>query len=275
MTTPAHGPLGKPVAYASRYDAGLLFAIPRAPHRAGLGIGAVLPFHGVDVWNAYELSWLDARGKPRVALAEFRIPAVSPNIVESKSFKLYLNSYNNERVAGVDGLRARLRRDLAIATGADVAVALRLPGEFAKIECSELEGESIDDCAIDIDDYGPPNAAHLRLAADAREVEESLTSNLLKSNCPVTGQPDWASVQVRYAGVAIDRASLLRYLISFREHAEFHEHCVERIFVDLMRSCAPMRLSVYARYTRRGGLDINPWRGTAAETPSNPRGARQ
>lgn len=275
MTAPTPGPLGKTVAYASHYDAGLLFAMPRAPKRTDLGIGAALPFHGVDVWNAYELSWLDTRGKPVVALAEFRIPAASPNIVESKSFKLYLNSYNQARLVGVDELRLRLQHDLASATGAEVAVALRLPGESAPIDCSELEGESIDACAIDIDDYGPPNAAHLRLAADAREVEESLTSDLLKSNCPVTGQPDWASVQVRYTGAAIDRVGLLRYLISFREHAEFHEHCVERIFVDLMRRCMPARLSVYARYTRRGGLDINPWRGTATATPPNPRGARQ
>jgi 7-cyano-7-deazaguanine reductase len=275
MTKPAHGPLGKSVVYASRYDADLLFAIARAPSRLELGIGAAWPFHGVDVWNAYELSWLDARGKPCVALAEFRIPATSPNIVESKSFKLYLNSYNNERIASADELRARLQRDLAIAVGAEITVAVRLPGAFAQIDCDELEGESIDGCVIDIDDYGPPNRTHLRLAADPCEVEESLTSNLLKSNCPVTGQPDWASVQVRYAGAMIDRAGLLRYLVSFREHAEFHEHCVERIFIDVMRCCAPARLSVYARYTRRGGLDINPWRGTAGGIPANPRGARQ
>ncbi len=274
MTT-HHGPLGHSVAYASHYDPGLLFPIPRAANRAQLGIGASLPFHGVDIWNAYELSWLDARGKPEVALAEFRIPATSPAIIESKSFKLYLNSFNSERMRDAEALRARLIEDLSAASGAQIAVALTLPARFGDVACSELAGTTIDDQAIEIDDYGPPNAAHLRLAADAREVEESLTSNVLKSNCPVTGQPDWASVQIRYAGAAIDRAGLLRYLVSFREHAEFHEHCVERIFVDVMQRCAPARLSVYARYTRRGGLDINPWRGTSPETPPNPRGSRQ
>ena len=274
-TTHNHGPLGHAVNYAKRYDPGLLFAIPRAANRTQLGIAANLPFHGVDLWNAYELSWLDLRGKPEVALAEFRIPATSPNIVESKSFKLYLNSFNSERLCDADALRARLLNDLSVATGAPIAVALTLSAHFAETRCSELPGTTIDDQAIDIDDYGPPNAAHLRLVAESRAVEECLTSQLLKSNCPVTGQPDWASVQIRYSGAAIDRAGLLRYLVSFRDHAEFHEHCVERIFVDVMQRCAPSRLSVYARYTRRGGLDINPWRGTALEVPPNLRGSRQ
>ncbi len=276
MTTRAsHGPLGHAVAYANRYDPGLLFPIPRAANRAQFGIGASLPFHGVDIWNAYELSWLDARGKPEVALAQFRFPAASPNIVESKSFKLYLNSFSGECLRDAEALRARLIDDLSAASGASVAVVLTLPAHFGDVTFGELPGTTIDDESIGIDDYGPPNAAHLCLAASARTVEESLTSQLLKSNCPVTGQPDWASVQIRYAGAAIDRAGLLRYLVSFREHAEFHEHCVERIFVDLIQRCAPTRLSVYARYTRRGGLDINPWRGTALEVPPNLRGSRQ
>jgi 7-cyano-7-deazaguanine reductase len=274
MTTPDHSPLGKAVAYADRYDPALLFPIPRASNRAELGIGASLPFHGVDVWNAYELSWLDARGKPEVAIAEFRLPATSPCIIESKSFKLYLNSYNRERLAGIEELQRRLVRDISAAAAAPVVVALTPASGFAGARLAELEGESIDGIALDIDDYGPPNAGHLRVS-DTGVLEESLLSNLLKSNCPVTGQPDWASVQIRYAGPRIDRAGLLRYLISFREHAEFHEHCVERIFVDVMRQCAPASLSVYARYTRRGGLDINPWRASHATAPSNPRGARQ
>ena len=274
MTTPHHSQLGKDTPYPDRYDPALLFAIPRAPNRAELGIGTPLPFDGVDIWNAYELSWLDARGKPAIALAEFRIPATSPYLIESKSFKLYLNGYNRERVASVAELQARLQRDLSAASGADVAVALVEPANFAGQAVRELEGESIDGLAIDIDDYGPPNAAHLR-RLDEAVVEETLVSHLLKSNCPVTGQPDWASVQVRYRGARIDRAGLLRYLVSFREHAGFHEQCVERIFVDLQHRCAPDRLAVYARYTRRGGLDINPWRGDLAVSPPNPRGARQ
>ena len=274
MSTAAHSPLGKPVAYASRYDPGLLYPIARAPNRAALGLGDALPFHGVDIWNAYELAWLDARGKPAIALAEFRIQATSPNMIESKSFKLYLNSYNQERIVDAQTLRERLVRDLSAVTGADVAVVLTLPQRFAELRFASIAGVSIDEAAIDIGDYGPPNPAHLR-ADDADMAEETLVSDLLKSNCPVTGQPDWASIEIRYAGPRIDRAGLLRYLISYREYAEFHEHCVERIFVDLLRCCTPNRLGVHARYTRRGGLDINPWRSSEAGTPPNPRGARQ
>jgi len=268
-----HGPLGRAVAYASRHDAGLLFPIPRSLGRAELGIPEPLPFDGVDVWNAYELSWLDARGKPQVALAEFRVPASSPNIIESKSFKLYLNSLNQECVASPAALAALLERDLSNAASAPVGVELIAPSRFAGLSLCELEGESIDTQEIDIDDYGPPNAEHLDSAGGT--VEEVLVSDLLKSNCPVTGQPDWASVQLRYRGPRIDRAGLLRYLVSYREHSGFHEQCVERIFVDVMRRCAPTVLEVYARYTRRGGLDINPWRGSAGRRPPNPRGARQ
>lgn len=275
MSMPDHSPLGKAVTYADRYDPNLLFPIPRAPSRAELGISTALPFQGVDVWNAYELSWLDMRGKPGVAIAEFRIPATSPNIIESKSFKLYLNSFNRERLRDEDELHERLMRDLSAAAAAAMEVRLTRAEGFRAMALHELEGESIDGLALDIDDYGPPNAAHLCVADDAGVMEESLVSNLLKSNCPVTGQPDWASVQIRYTGARIDRAGLLRYIVSFREHAEFHEHCVERIYVDLMRAFAPAALSVYARYTRRGGLDINPWRGSHAAVPMNPRGTRQ
>lgn len=275
MTQPHLSPLGQSVTYASRYDAGLLFPIPRAQGRTELGLGAALPFHGVDIWNAYELSWLDAHGKPCVALGEFRVPAGSPAIVESKSFKLYLNSFNQERVGDARALHEILVRDLSAAAGAPVVVAITPPQRFAGLALAELDGESIDALALDIDDYGPPNAEHLRLADAADEVEETLTSDLLKSNCPVTGQPDWASLQIRYAGRRIDRAGLLRYVISFREHAGFHEQCVERIYVDLLRRCAPTRLEVQARYTRRGGLDINPWRASHDGVPPNPRGARQ
>ena len=272
-TTDTHGPLGRSVVYASRYDPGLLFPIARSIGRAELGLDASLPFVGVDVWNAYELSWLDARGKPEVALAEFRVPATSPAMIESKSFKLYLNSYNQERLASIDALRGRLVHDLSAAAGAPVEVLLLPPSRFASLGLRELDGESIDAVAIDVDDYGPPNDAYLH--AGGAPVAESLVSNLLKSNCPVTGQPDWASVQIRYRGPRIDREGLLRYLVSFREHAGFHEQCVERIFVDISRRCAPDALEVHARYTRRGGLDINPWRASSGADVGNPRGARQ
>ncbi len=274
MTTSEHSPLGRTVDYPREYDPTLLHPIPRAAARAELGIGVALPFFGEDVWNAYELSWLNARGRPEVAIAEFRVPADSPNLIESKSWKLYLNSFARGRVGDADALRATLTEDLSRAAGAQVRVSLLAPAPFAAQRIEELDGEPIDDLDIEIDHYGPPRPEFL--AADADDaVEEALVSHLLKSNCPVTGQPDWASVRVAYAGPRIRRDGLLRYLVSYREHAGFHEACVERIFVDLMHRCAPARLSVYARYTRRGGLDINPFRATHAQTPPNPRGARQ
>ena len=253
-------PLGRPVDYPRHYDAGLLFPIARSLGRHALGVEAALPFAGHDRWHAYELSWLDARGKPLVATATFTVPADSPNLVESKSLKLYLNSFNASRFDGADAVRARIAEDLARAAGAPVEVAFGLPAITADA------GELIDTLDVAIDDYGPPNAGHLR-ADLADDADETLHSQLLKSNCPVTGQPDWADVRIAYQGPRIDRAGLLRYLVSFRDHAEFHEQCVERIFVDLMARCRPARLSVEARYTRRGGLDINPWRGTPGLAP--------
>lgn len=273
MSTPEHSPLGKTTVYADRYDPSLLFPIPRQAKRDEIGVSAPLPFRGVDIWNAYELSWLDARGKPRVALAEFRVPAASPNIIESKSFKLYLNGFAQERMDSADAIAAILRKDLSAAAGAEVEVLLS-DASARGHAITDLEGASIDALDLTIDDYGPPKADYL--SADAGDVvEEALVSDLLRSNCPVTGQPDWGSVQIRYRGPRIDRAGLLRYLVSFRNHNEFHEQCVERIFMDVTRYCAPQRLSVYARYTRRGGLDINPFRSDAEATPGNPRGARQ
>jgi 7-cyano-7-deazaguanine reductase len=266
--------LGRAVAYADTYDAGRLFPIPRAGQREALGIGAALPFHGVDIWNAWELSWLDPRGKPQVAVGEFRIPCDSPNLIESKSLKLYLNGFAQERCGSIAALGARIASDLTAVAGAPVGVALRTPATLAGTTIAELEGSSIDGLDIDVDRYDAP-APELLRAESGEPVAETLVSQLLRSNCPVTGQPDWASVQVRYAGPRIDRAGLLRYLVSYRRHSDFHEHCVERIFRDLRARCAPDRLSVYARYTRRGGLDINPWRGTHDEVPPNPRGPRQ
>ena len=253
--------LGREVAYPQHFDAGLLYPIPRTLGRAAIGIdGKALPFAGVDRWHAYELSWLDARGKPQVATATFQVPADSPQLIESKSFKLYLNSCNGERFASADALRARAEADLSAAAGAPVSMAFGLP------PLATTAGEDIDALDIDIDHYGPPDAT--LLAADAGDsVEETLSSALLKSNCPVTGQPDWADVAIAYRGPRIDRAGLLRYLVSFRDHAEFHEQCVERIYTDLLAQCRPQSLSVQARYTRRGGLDINPWRGTPGMAP--------
>lgn len=273
--TLSHGPLGQRVTYVSQYDPTLLFPIARAGNRRtlDLAVGA-LPFIGADLWNAYELSWLDAKGKPRVAMATFSVPADSPNLIESKSFKLYLNSFNQTRLVNSAALRGRLERDLSAAVGAPVGLDFILPQRFAQLRVGELDGIYIDKLDIAIDTYQP--TPELLRTRPGDPVEETLCSRLLKSNCPVTGQPDWASVQIRYRGAPIDRESLLRYVISFRQHADFHEHCVERIFTDLMRACAPEQLTVYARYTRRGGLDINPWRSNfETAPPPNARTLRQ
>jgi 7-cyano-7-deazaguanine reductase len=273
--TPEQSPLGKNSAYQTEYAPELLFPIPRVQKRDELGLTGTLPFFGVDIWNAYELSWLNMRGKPQVAIATFTVPADSPNIVESKSFKLYLNSFNQTRVANTDALLALLREDLSNAFGAPVHAALTLPEEFGTLKMGELDGLLIDRLDVEIDNYSP-SPQLLKANHDEAAVEETLVSHLLKSNCLVTGQPDWGSVQIRYAGPQIDQESLLRYLIGFREHNEFHEQCVERIFTDILRQCKPIKLAVYARYTRRGGLDINPWRANfSTGKPPNLRAARQ
>jgi 7-cyano-7-deazaguanine reductase len=274
MNSVEHSLLGKSVSYSESYAPELLFPIPRAAKRDEIGVPLPLPFHGVDIWNAYELSWLDPRGKPVVALAEFRIPALSPNIIESKSFKLYLNSFAQTRLDCIAEVERRLYQDLSAAAAAPVSVKLQHAGGFAQETLCELDGDVIDELDIAIDSYDAPQPEFLTVAGDDI-VEEALVSHLLKSNCPVTGQPDWASVQIRYRGARMDRAGLLRYLVSFRRHSDFHEQCVERIFMDISHRCAPQALAVYARYTRRGGLDINPFRSTGDEVPANPRGARQ
>ena len=259
-------PLGREVAYPDRYDAGLLFPIPRALGRGEIGLrDDGLPFAGHDRWHAYELSWLDARGKPVVATATLAVPADSPHLVESKSLKLYLNSLNAARFEFPERVRETIAADLSRAAGAPVSVEFGLPPFEA-----DDGAASIDDLDVDIDRYGPPDASLLAVHDDV--VEETLRSELLKSNCPVTGQPDWATVRIAYRGPRIDRAGLLRYLVSFRDHAEFHEQCVERIFVDLLAHGRCEALSVEARYTRRGGLDINPWRALPG-TPA-PRAGR-
>ncbi|MFC0676365.1 NADPH-dependent 7-cyano-7-deazaguanine reductase QueF [Lysobacter korlensis] len=249
-------PLGRTVDYPRAYDAALLYPIARAQGRRELGLDdGALPFIGSDRWNAYELGWLDGRGKPRVATATFTVPANSPNLVESKSLKLYLNSFNASRFDGAEAVRATITRDLSKAAGAPVHVAFGLPAIDRGVPA-----ELVDGLDITIDQYGPPNAQLLK--AGGESTEETLASALLKSNCPVTGQPDWATVSIHYRGPRIDREGLLRYVVSFRDHCEFHEQCVERIFFDLMQHARCEALSVEARYTRRGGLDINPWRAT-------------
>lgn len=268
-------PLGKTSEYVATYTPELLFPIPRAAKWAELGLTAqTLPYQGVDLWNCYELSWLTPSGKPVVAIAEFVIPADSPNIIESKSFKLYLNSLNQSIFATRDDLAAVLQRDLSGAAGAPVAVQLRSLTELEAEGFARLPGACIDELEVVIDDYNQPQPELLRCDA-GRVISESLHSHLLRSNCPVTGQPDWGSVVVEYTGAALDHSSFLRYLVSFRQHADFHEQCVERIFLDVQRLLKPQTLTVYARYLRRGGLDINPYRSTHAVRVDNRRLVRQ
>lgn len=263
--------LGRHVAYPRHYDAALLFPIARALGREPLDVRAdALPFIGTDRWHAYELGWLDGRGKPRVATATLTVPADSPNLIESKSLKLYLNSFNATRFDSEAAVRARIAADLSQVAGSAVDVSFGLPA----ID-SPHDATSVDALEIDIDHYGPPQPGFIACDGD-RIVNESLSSDLLKSNCPVTGQPDWARVVIRYRGPQLDHAGLLRYLVSFRDHSGFHEQCVEQIFCDLMQHARPQQLSVEARYTRRGGLDINPWRATVGfPAPAAGRDLRQ
>lgn len=270
-------PLGKNSSYSDIYTPSLLYPIPRQPIWQELGLDPErLPFHGVDVWNSYEVSWLTPSGKPEVTAVEFIFPVTAnARIVESKSFKLYLNSFNQTVFSDRSEVLRTLESDLSVTAQAPVMVRLLSMSRLQQAGIVRMPGECLDDLDVRIDtyDYSPQL---LQLAPEGGQVRETLHSNLLKSNCPVTGQPDWGSVLISYAGPAIDKASLLRYLVSFRQHADFHEQCVERIFLELHKLLGDQcELTVYARYLRRGGLDINPWRSTQAGMPDNLRLARQ
>jgi 7-cyano-7-deazaguanine reductase len=282
MNTPEKSQLGKASAYVDQYDASLLFPIPRAAKRAEIGITNACPFFGADIWTAYELSWLNTRGKPQLALVHFTIPCESVNIVESKSFKLYLNSFNNTRFSDSSEVLARLRADIneAVWRGAvvqaSVGVKMIAPELFDREPIYELDGLSLDRMDVECTRYQPAPELLSANTAEEPPVHEVLVSNLLKSNCLVTGQPDWGSVQISYSGPQINQEGLLQYIVSFRNHNEFHEQCVERIFMDIWTRCKPGKLTVYARYTRRGGLDINPFRTSHPQAlPANTRNARQ
>ena len=264
-----------PAGQSGEHSPNLLQSIPRAEGRDRLGITGALPFAGEDIWNAYELSWLDTSGKPMVATGEFRILANSPNIIESKSLKFYLNSLNGCRYESPEAVRGTLAADLGRACGAGTRVRLHASASAG----TPAQGEPVGQC-IDAEELEKPayelDPGLLRDSVDSRtQVAETLHSNLLKTNCPVTGQPDWATIMIRYRGSRIRRGALLAYLVSYRNHAEFHEQCVERMFMDIERYCRPTALSVYARYLRRGGLDINPFRSNFETPPPNIRLLRQ
>lgn len=267
--------LGKSTAYRDIYDASLLQGVPRSLNRDPLGLTAdALPFVGGDIWTLYELSWLNARGLPQVAVGHVELDYASVNLVESKSFKLYLNSFNQTRFDSWDDVQRTLERDLSACAQGEVTVALYRLNELEGQPVAHFHGTCIDDQDIEIESY-EFSTDYLQNAAGDKVVEETLVSHLLKSNCLITHQPDWGSVQIQYRGPKIDREKLLRYLVSFRHHNEFHEQCVERIFNDIQRFCQPEKLSVYARYTRRGGLDINPWRTNTDFVPATGRLVRQ
>lgn len=268
-------PLGKYHDYVAEYDAGLLFSMPRAPRWEANGLIAVnLPFTGVDIWNAYELSWLNQRGKPVVAAGVFTIPCDSECFIESKSFKLYLNSFNQSRFESTADVQATMARDLSLAAGAQVRVEILAIDTLEQRGLTVLPGECIDELDVAIDTY-QLDSCLVQPLVDDEQVSELLYSHLLKSNCPVTGQPDQGTLVIDYRGPRIDRESLLKYICSMRQHQDFHEQCVERVFLDVLAQCQPKALTVSARYVRRGGVDINPWRTNCGKKSNNGRLARQ
>ena len=267
--------LGQKTEYKSQYDASLLQPVPRRLNRESLGIVEDQPFNqGADVWTCYELSWLNPNGLPQVAIADVAIDFKSENLIESKSFKLYLNSFNQTKFASIKEVEETIAKDLNQCASGQVSVKIHKLADYTNQPIMNFAGDCIDEQEIQIDNYAFSNQ-YLENVAEGEIVEETLVSHLLKSNCLITSQPDWGSVQIHYVGKQLNREKLLRYLVSFREHNEFHEQCVERIFTDLMQFAKPEKLTVYARYTRRGGLDINPFRSNFESVPANLRMARQ
>lgn len=254
--------LGKMSDYKSSYDAHLLQGVPRSLNRNELKLNAAhLPFVGFDLWNMYELSWLNSKGKPVVATGIAKVPFDSDNLIESKSFKLYLNSFNQTKFGSLDEVQKTLVADLSKCANKAVSVVLNDNLDKFEDKLGTFNGICLDALDIKIDNYQfTPD--YLQDICSAETVTETLYSHLLKSNCLITSQPDWGSVEISYTGRKLNREKLLRYLISFRQHNEFHEQCIERIYCDLMKFAQIDSLSVYARYTRRGGLDINPLRAT-------------
>lgn len=267
--------LGQKTEYASQYDRTLLQPVPRALNRDGLGITQNQPFTiGADIWTAYEISWLNEKGLPQVAIADIYLDYQSQNLIESKSFKLYLNSFNQSKFADFNAVQQTMQGDLSECAQGDVKVRLNPVAVYDSQKIDHLQGDCIDEQDIEITSY-EFNADWLKNCVSDEIVEEKLVSHLLKSNCLITNQPDWGTLYIHYVGNKIDHEKLLRYVVSFRQHNEFHEQCVERIFCDLMHYAKPEKLTVYARYTRRGGLDINPFRSNFENLPENLRLARQ
>jgi 7-cyano-7-deazaguanine reductase len=257
-------PLGKPVTYGGVYQPNLLFPVARAPFRESLGISNEHPFYGYDLWNAYEFSWLNSKGKPVNAIAQFVLPCGSPNIIESKSFKLYLNSFHQTQFNSMEEVSEILKKDLSECTQAPVLLEVAPLTSIRSCELGRANGICLDDLEVEINQY---TVSPELLQTENQTVTETLYSDIFKSNCLGTGQPDWGSIIVTYSGPKIVREQLLKYLVSYRNHNEFNEHCAERVFMDILHRCKPQELTVSAHYTRRGGLDTNPCRSTNPQVP--------
>lgn len=265
-------PLGKEVVHSQSYHPGHLYPVARAEGRNAIGLGETLPFSGADIWNAYEISWLNKLGRPEIAIGQFVFPSDSPNLIESKSLKLYLNFLNLERFDSVAAVRTTIAKDLTDKAGRPVDVVLYQIDDLAIANINKPPGRCLDNLEIEVHGYRIDPGTLSTLHAKA---EETLYSNLLRTNCPVTGQPDWGTVIIRHRGPQLDPAGLLKYIVSYREHTGFHENCVERIFCDILDRCNPEQLFVQAQFTRRGGLDINPWRANYNVVPEFVRYVRQ
>lgn len=255
-------PLGKPATYSGDYRADLLFPIARTPFRQSLGISGALPFFGYDLWNAYEFSWLNPKGKPISAIAQFVLPCDSPYIIESKSFKLYLNSFHQTKFEDLEQVNSLLQKDLNNCIQAPILFEIAPLTTIQSCELGKVEGTCLDLLDVEVDQYTVDPSL---LKHGTEWVTETVYSDLFKSNCLGTGQPDWGSIQISYTGPKINHEQLLKYLISFRHHNEFNEHCIERVFMDILHRCQPKSLAIYGHYTRRGGLDTNPYRSTNPE----------
>ena len=273
MSSISNNPLGQKSEYPEQYDPRVLYPISRALGRSAIAVPERWPFYGEDLWNAYELSWLEPSGKPRVGMLELRVPADSPCIVESKSLKLYLGSFNQTIFESAAKIEAVIAQDVGHIVGAPIQTTLMTLDAPALTRIVSLPGDCID--SVEAEGFMYEVQPDFLQGDSHKIVSETLHSHLLRSCCPVTGQPDWASLLVRYRGPQLDRAGLLKYVVSYRNNQEFHEQCVERIFTDIHQHCQPEQLTVSARYTRRGGIDINPWRSTEADAINNGRLVRQ
>lgn len=261
-----HGILGQSTSYPKTYAPDMLYPIPRALGRANLALPADALSIGMDWWQVFEMSWLNLHGISQVAMARLAIPATSDYIVESKSLKLYFNSLNFTEFDNQQAVKATVEKDLSACLKTDVTleifevnIANSLPISAPQGDCIDNALDSSDKKIAIVSNVNPSSLTVAHQGASDSQLQ-ILHSHLLRSNCPVTNQPDWGTLEIQIDSQPIDRAGLLEYILSFRQHNGFHEQCVEQIFSDLTQVFAPKTLMVRAWYTRRGGIDINPCR---------------